>query len=243
LSTIRFYVPGPLASGATLELDEARAHYLSRVMRRAEGDAVELFDGQSGGFAGTIAAFAKRSATVEIVRQIQPMPDQAAAPVLFQAVIKRPRFEWLVEKATELGVGRIVPVRTRRVANPLGRTERLGVIAIEAAEQSGRLDVPDIAAETFLADIETLRRPHVPILVLDPVATDLAVDLARSVAGNFDLLVGPEGGLAPEDDHTLLKLGRIMRGRIASTILRAETAALAGLAASAMFRCGSPAEG
>ncbi|HEX2526122.1 MAG TPA: RsmE family RNA methyltransferase [Geminicoccus sp.] len=237
MSTIRLYVQAPLAVGAAVQLDEARAHYLSRVMRRVEGDRVELFDGQSGAFGGRIASVGKRSATIELDTQLRPMPGTRSAPVLFQAVIKRPRFEWLVEKATELDVGCIVPVRTRRVSNPLGRLERLHAIAIEAAEQSGRLDVPAVIEEVPLAAIGAHRRRGVPLLVLDPTAPALAAELAGSVDGDLDLLVGPEGGLAPEDEHAIGSMETVWRGRIAPTILRAETAAVAGLAASAMFRC------
>jgi 16S rRNA (uracil1498-N3)-methyltransferase len=237
LSTIRLHVPGPLAAGATVQLDEARAHYLGRVMRRAEGDPVELFDGRSGAFAGRIANIDKRSAEVELLALLRPMPAERSAPVLFQAVIKRPRFEWLVEKATELDAGRIVPVRTRRVAAPLGRLDRLHTIAMEAAEQSGRLDVPEIVEEVPLATIGRHRRQDIPLLVLDPLAPDPVADIARAELGRFDLLVGPEGGLAPEDDEVVRTMPRVLRGRIAPNILRAETAALAGLTASAMLCC------
>lgn len=239
MSTIRLYVTGPLAVGADIELDEARAHYLGRVMRRSEGDAVELFDGRSGGFAGRIRQIARRSATILVEARLQEMPGRTGAPVLFQAVIKRPRFEWLVEKATELDAGRIVPVRTQRVSAPLGRIERLQAIAMEAAEQCGRLDLPEIVEEVPLAAIDRWRRPARDLLVLDPTAPELVADLAAERRGDMDILIGPEGGLAPEDDRALAAMPGIIRGQIAPNILRAETAALAGLAACAMWRQGS----
>jgi 16S rRNA (uracil1498-N3)-methyltransferase len=236
LSTIRLFVPGPLRTGAQLDLDEARAHYLARVMRRAEGDPLELFDGQSGGFAGRITGLGKRSAAVAVLDKLQDLPERVGAPVLFQAIIRRPRLEWLVEKATELDVAAIVPVRSQRIAHPLGRIERLHAIAVEAAEQSGRLDVPAIHAETSLAAIGPLRRPGRPLLVLDPLAEASALDLLGREPDGADLLIGPEGGLAPEDDAVLAGLPDVVRGRLAPTVLRAETAALAALAASVMLR-------
>ncbi|WP_027133095.1 RsmE family RNA methyltransferase [Geminicoccus roseus] len=235
MSTIRLFVPGPLVAGTSIELDEARAHYLGRVMRRSEGDPVELFDGRSGGFAGRIAEIARRRVSIDLIAKLRDLPERNTAPVLFQAVIKRPRLEWLVEKATELDVGTIVPVRTRRVAAPLGRVERLATIAMEAAEQSGRLDVPEIAGETILADIGSLRRSGRSLLVLDPTAEARVADLAALHCGDLDILVGPEGGLAAEDEVELAQMPQVVRGRIAPTILRAETAALAGLAALAML--------
>lgn len=238
MGMIRLYVQGPLAPGVTIGLDEARSHYLGRVMRRGVGDPVELFDGKSGGFSGRITAIAKRHASIEIVEQLRALPDRSTAPVLFQAVIKRPRFEWLVEKATELDVAAIVPVRTRRADAPLGRTERLATIAMEAAEQSGRLDLPAMLAEMPLAAIGPLRRPGRSLLVLDPAAKAQVTHLAAECQGDLDLLIGPEGGFAAEDDEVLAGMTQVVRGRIAPTVLRAETAAIAALAASAMLRCG-----
>ncbi len=236
LSTIRLFVPGPLRAGAQIDLDEARAHYLARVMRRAEGDPLELFDGRSGGFAGRITGLGKRSATVAVLDKLRDLPKRRAAPVLFQAVIRRPRLEWLIEKATELDVAAIVPVRSQRIAHPLGRLERLHAIAVEAAEQCGRLDVPVIHGETPLVAIGPLRRPGRPLLVLDPLADAGVLDLLGREPDGADLLIGPEGGLAPEDDAVLAGLPDVVRGRLAPTVLRAETAALAALAAGVMLR-------
>uniref|UniRef100_UPI001357D864 RsmE family RNA methyltransferase n=1 Tax=Geminicoccus flavidas TaxID=2506407 RepID=UPI001357D864 len=193
-------------------------------------------DGQSGGFAGRITALGKRSAAVAVLDKLRDLPERSAAPVLFQAVIRRPRLEWLVEKATELDVAAIVPVRSQRIAHPLGRLERLHAIAVEAAEQCGRLDVPVIHGETPLAGIGPLRRPGRPLLVLDPLAEASALDLLGREPDGADLLIGPEGGLAPEDDAVLAGLPDVVRGRLAPTVLRAETAALAALAASVMLR-------
>ena len=234
MSTIRLYVAGPLAAGETIELGDAQGHYLHRVMRRSEGDPIEVFDGKSGGFSAKIAAISKRGARIDVLAKVRALEDRGSRPVLFQAVIKRPRLEWLVEKATELDVAAIVPVRTRHVAASLGRIDRLAAIAVEAAEQCGRLDVPTVAPETPLAEIGGLRRAGRPLLVLDPHAHGAVAGIVADLQGDVDLLVGPEGGLASEDETVLAQMHDVVRGWIAPTILRAETAALAALSACAM---------
>ena len=234
---IRLFVTGPLVEGGAVELDEARMHYLSRVMRQPVGAELRLFDGISGEHAATVAEYRKRSTVLAVGAQVRPLPADMAGPVLFQAVIKRPRYEWLVEKATELGAGRIVAVRTRRAGAALGRLDRLGTIAIEAAEQCHRLDVPTLDEEVPLAAIGQLRRADTPLLVLDPAAEAAAIDVAIAHQGRVDLVVGPEGGFDPADLAVLERMANVMRGRLASTVLRAETAAISGLAVIEAARC------
>ena len=236
MSAIRLYVPPPLNIGLEVELDDAQGHYLTKVMRRSKDDPIELFDGQSGGFAGRIVELGKRRVRIGALEKIRDFVDPGNRPILFQAVIKRPRLEWLVEKAVELDVGGIVFVRTHRTSTPLCRLNRLQTIAIEAAEQSGRLDIPPILGEVALANVGPLRRRCRTLLMLDPQAERGAAEIVSERQGDLDLLVGPEGGFSLEDDAMLKSMPSVMRGKLASTTLRAETAALAAVSACAILR-------
>ena len=143
-SAPRLFVDQPLATGAAIALDGNPAHYLLNVMRLGDGDAVRLFDDRTGEWTATVLEHRKRSLVLGVADWLgerETVPDLwlCAAPV------RRQRWEWVVEKATELGVARIVPVLTRRAVVDKVKPERLRAIAIEAAEQCGRTALPRIA--------------------------------------------------------------------------------------------------
>src|SRR3569833_4045777 len=148
-SAPRLVVAGPLAEGQAVTLEGGQAHYLARVMRVAEGDAVVLCDDLTGEWAARVAHAGKRDVTLPIevkLREREVVPDFT----LCAALIKKPRFDLLLEKATELGVGRIQPVLTRRgVADKLN-LERAQAIVTEAAEQCARTALPELAAPAKL---------------------------------------------------------------------------------------------
>ncbi|HZC17434.1 MAG TPA: 16S rRNA (uracil(1498)-N(3))-methyltransferase [Caulobacteraceae bacterium] len=142
---IRLFVPEKLNEGATIALGAGQARYLLSVMRRGIGDELLLFNGADGEWLARIAAVDRRSASLELRAQTRPQtigPDLE----LIVAVVKRPRLETIVEKATELGARRVRLAVTRFTQADRVRLDRLAAIATEAAEQTGRLDVPEIAA-------------------------------------------------------------------------------------------------
>jgi len=137
----RLYVPGPLGPGIALELGAGQANYLGNVMRLKAGDAALLFDGASGEWLATVADAGKKRMTLTVERRTR---EQEGVPDVWLAFapVKRTQTDWLVEKATELGAARLVPVMTRRTVAERVKLERLEAIAIEAAEQCRRTVLP-----------------------------------------------------------------------------------------------------
>src|SRR3954463_9247775 len=148
----RLFVRGPLDDGACVELDAAQANYLGNVLRLGVGQELLVFDGSSGEWLARIAEAGKKRMTLAVerrTREPEAMPDVwlAFAPV------KRAQTDWLVEKATELGVARLIPVMTQRTVAERVKLERLRSIAVEAAEQCGRTRLPDIAVPLSLKQL------------------------------------------------------------------------------------------
>ena len=224
----RLFVRKPLAQWAQVELDGAPAHYLSNVLRLKEGAELLLFDGASGEWLGKVVLVRKGRIVVTAERQTREaeiIPDVwlAFAPV------KRTQTDWLVEKATELGAARLIPVMTRRTVAERVRPDRLRAIAIEAAEQCGRTILPEIAEpvalDRFLADRDAERT----LYFADESGGEPTV--TAFAPGPAVILIGPEGGFS-EEERTLVRAApNSIAISLGPRILRAETAALASLAA------------
>ena len=229
-STIRLFVEDPLESGATFALGQGQVHYLRNVMRRAPGDRVRLFNGRDGEWEGIVESIAPRRAAVRLGMQTA---EQAPAPdvQLLFAPLKAARTRFVVEKATELGAGRIHPVLTRHGQTARVNAARLRAQAIEAAEQCGRLDVPTIAPPCPLADALAAWPPERRLLVCDPDAeSSVAEALADTPAASWAILIGPEGGFATDERRLLADHPAAVHARLGPRILRAETAVAAALA-------------
>ena len=224
---VRLFVDAPLSAGASLDLDGAQTHYLRRVMRRGAGDAAVLFNGRDGEWRTRFRAHGSgpNPCRLEVETRLRPQPP-ASGPLLAFAPVRRARVEMLVEKATELGVRALQPVATRRVAAGLARPERLRAHAVEAAEQCGRLDVPDIRTPLPLAEL--LARPGA-VVWGDPRGAAPARLLPRMSPG-ATLLVGPEGGFDCDERRALAARDNAFAVSLGPLTLRAETAALALLA-------------
>jgi 16S rRNA (uracil1498-N3)-methyltransferase len=231
----RLFVEDDLSAGAIVALDRARAHYLTGVLRRKAGDVAVLFNGRDGAWRTTIVDAGRSGTTVRVETQLAP---QSASPdiwLLF-APIKHGRIDFLVEKATELGVRRLMPVLMRYTQAERVNVERLRARAIEAAEQCERLDVPEVAAPTELGRALDRWPAERVLLVCDEAGGEPIADAieALRVAGQgsapLALLVGPEGGLAEMDRRALAAGPPHRRISLGPRILRTETAALAALA-------------
>jgi glutamate--cysteine ligase len=201
----RLYVEQPLASGAMVAADERALHYLRNVMRRAPGDAVVLFNGRDGEFEAKIAALDKRKAELTITRQRRAQ-DSVPDIVLCFAPLKKDAIGFLVEKATELGIAAFQPVITRRTVASRLNLERLCANAIEAAEQSERLTVPEVRAPlTFDALLEGWQPARHMILCAEagptlPIADALkALTFDVSPPNTWAIFCGPEGGFHVSD--------------------------------------------
>ncbi|MCH8036086.1 MAG: 16S rRNA (uracil(1498)-N(3))-methyltransferase [Proteobacteria bacterium] len=147
----RLFVEGPLSSGRTLTLDKPRAHYLLTVMRLKTGDSVRLFNGRDGEWSARIIDAARDTCGLAVEARTRPQ-DKGPDLWLLPSPIKRGPFEFMVEKAVELGVSGIRPVISEYTQRSKVNTDRLRTIAIEAAEQSERLSVPEIIEPRPLAD-------------------------------------------------------------------------------------------
>jgi 16S rRNA (uracil1498-N3)-methyltransferase len=223
---IRLYVDAPLAAGTAIEATEGQAHYLGGVMRRAVGDSVHLFNGREGEWLGRIAHLSRGKATLAAENLVRPQSGDADLWLMF-AVLKRDTTDLVVQKATELGVATLLPVFTERTNAGRVNLDRLRAIAIEAAEQSERLTIPELRPARQLHDG----------LADWPADRALFVALERADAqpltpgsGPAGLLIGPEGGFGPRDHMALDRCRFVRPVSLGPRILRAETAAIVGLA-------------
>jgi 16S rRNA (uracil1498-N3)-methyltransferase len=231
----RLFAPERLETGREVRLDQARAHYLGHVLRLRAGARLRLFNPDDGEWEAELGAPGRQGATATLGARVRE-PAAEPGPALHFAPIRRNRLDWLVEKAAELGAARLVPLLTERTVVRLENPARLRAVAAEAAEQCGRLSVPEIANPVPLGSWLAGRSADRgrPLLLADeaggePIATALA-----EVAGTAeppDLMVGPEGGWAPRERALLLSRPGVRPVSLGPLILRAETAALAALAA------------
>ncbi|CAN7299281.1 16S rRNA (uracil(1498)-N(3))-methyltransferase [Brevundimonas sp. LjRoot202] len=226
---IRLHVPQPLSAGAAVlpTLDQSR--YLTQVMRLKAGDDLLVFNGVDGEWRCSIAEALKKGVILRAGEQVRPrgaVPDVH----LLIAVVKKAALEFAVEKATELGAARIGLVTTRRTQGDRVRMDRLEAIAVESAEQTGRLDVPGIdlpvKLEVVLDGWDAGRR----LMFCDETGGAPAMQaLAAAGAGPWAILIGPEGGFAPEERDRLRALPFTTAVSLGPRVLRADTAATAAL--------------
>ena len=225
---IRLYVPHDLAPGAPLTLDEGQSRYLASVMRQGVGDTLAVFNGRDGEWRASLATVGKRAVTLSALSCVRPQhvgPDLD----LVIALVKRGRLETIVEKAAELGALRVRPVQTERTNADHIRIDRLRAIAMEAAEQTGRLDVPEIAEpvklDRVLSDWDPARR----LLFCDEAGDAPTVLEAVTIPGPWAILIGPEGGFSPTEREHLRSLPYAVPATLGPRILRADTAAISAL--------------
>jgi 16S rRNA (uracil1498-N3)-methyltransferase len=226
-SLSRLFVRAELREGARVELDAGQANYLGNVMRLGEGAELLTFDGTSGEWLARITEAGKKRMALTIERQTREaefIPDiwLAFAP------IKRTQTDWLVEKATELGVAKLLPVMTRRTIAERVKLERLESIAIEAAEQCGRTVLPEIAEPQPLARFLDQRDASRTLYFADEGGGEIAASAFKP--GPAVILTGPEGGFTDEERATVRAAPNAVPVSLGPRILRAETAALAALA-------------
>lgn len=223
----RLFVRHALSEGATVELDPAQANYLGNVLRLGPGAQLLAFDGMSGEWLALIAAAGKKRMMLSVERRTREPESIPDVWVAF-APVKRAQTDWLVEKATELGAARLVPVMTQRTIAERVRLDRLESIAIEAAEQCGRTRVPEIAEPLPLKRFVEELDPSRHFYFADEGGGDPLATALRE--GPAVILTGPEGGFTGEERAFVRGSGAAPIS-LGPRILRAETAALAALAA------------
>lgn len=228
-TTPRLFVRAALSAGTAITLDQPQSHYLASVMRRQPGDMVRLFNGRDGEWAARVTAVAKKAVTLIAGQQCAPQ-EQVADLWLAFAPLKKGRIDWLVEKACELGVARLVPVITQRTVVDRPNLDRLTAHLVEAAEQCGRTAVPELAEPLPLERLLKSWPAGRALAFADETGGEaMAAALARLPAPAA-ILVGPEGGFTvPERDAIRAHPGAVALS-LGPRILRAETAALAAVA-------------
>ena len=232
--SIRLYVEPPLVADAMIAVTPAQAHYLGTVMRRGPGDSLRLFNGRDGEFQARIATIRRDQASLHVEDRLRP---QAAEPDLWLAfaLLKRDATDLVAQKATELGVSALLPVLTARTNAHRVNQARLVAIAIEAAEQSERLTIPEVRSPQPLAELLAGWPPGRALFVAVERAAAQPIPSTRGPAA---LLIGPEGGFTPSELDAMRANPFVTPVTLGPRILRAETACIVGLALLQAPACG-----
>jgi 16S rRNA (uracil1498-N3)-methyltransferase len=227
-SAPRLFVPGPLSEGNAVPLEGGQAHYLLRVMRVAEGDVVILCDDITGEWNARVEAAGKRDVTLRVserLRPREPVPDFW----LCAALLKKDRFDLVLEKATELGVARIQPVLTRRCVADKLNLERARATVTEAAEQCARTALPELVEPMKLDALLRAWPLERTLFFADEQGGEPARE-AFATDGPAALLIGPEGGFDDAERTAIRALPQARAISLGPRILRGETAAIAATA-------------
>lgn len=229
----RVYVPGRLTTRGLHAIEGDAANHIARVLRLERGDPLIVFDGRGGEYAARIEEFRKGAVIVSVGDPSTAIRESPLSLTLAQGVSRGERMDWVVQKATELGVSRIVPVLTERTVVKLDakQAERKLLhwqgIATAACEQSGRDRIPAIDAPLALAEFLGGVGGHATRVLLSPTGSLRIAELARR-DGGIIVLIGPEGGLAETEQQAALAAG-FTAVRMGPRVLRTETAAVAAL--------------
>ena len=223
----RLFVRQLLGEGAVVELNRDQANYLGNVLRLDAGSEILAFDGQSGEWLARISEVAKKRMTIRAERRTR-QPERIPDLWLAFAPVKRAQTDWLVEKATELGVARLIPVMTQRTVVERVKLERLQAITVEAAEQCGRTRLPDISGPQQLTSFLEQRDNDRTLYLADESGGEVAATAFKT--GASTILTGPEGGFTDSERALIRAAPNSVAISLGPRILRAETAALAAIA-------------
>jgi 16S rRNA (uracil1498-N3)-methyltransferase len=234
-SSPRLYVDAPLAAGQRNALDGTQANYLRNVMRLKAGDGVLVFNGRDGEWRASLVDGGKRSVALTVDAQTRPQTTPHDLHYLF-APLKHARLDYMVQKAVEMGASRLQPVSMQHSQVPRINLERMRANVVEAAEQCGILNIPEVAEPIAFDRMIAAREPS-RVLVFCDEAVDVHDPVAALAAVRNDaapvplaVLIGPEGGFAEHERAALTKLPNVVRLSLGPRILRADTAAVAALA-------------
>jgi 16S rRNA (uracil1498-N3)-methyltransferase len=227
----RLYVESRLAPDGTVELAIGQAHYLRSVLRLDRDAAVAGFNASDGEWLCRVTQIGKSGGRLVVERQLR-LPEPEPDLWLLFAPIKRTRLDWLIEKATELGISALLPILTARTQYERLNLERLRAHAVAAAEQSERLSVPDLRLPAHLNNVLATWPPERHLAVCDETGAGAPISEASLQLSGRPLafLIGPEGGFDQTELDGLGKLSFVTRIGLGPRVLRAETAAVAALA-------------
>lgn len=227
---IRIYIDVPLEVGGVVACLPEQVHYLANVLRVKAGDEVYVFNGRDGEFCTIVDSFGKKDCRLEVKSKYQEFSQSPDVWLLF-APLKKDNTDWVIEKATELGVRKIWPVITEYTNAAKVRSERLRAQIIEAAEQSRRQDVPELEEAETLQHVLQKWQLERKLFYLDETGggADI-VSVLKSNGGSAAFLVGPEGGFSEKELEILQESKYTCAITLGKRILRAETAVVAALA-------------
>ena len=232
-SNIRLFISSSLAIGNKIQLDKQQSHYISNVMRRKLSDIVSLFNGQDGEFLAEIVDISKNNTQLLVKEKSK---DQQNSPnlTLLYAPVKNAKNEFIVQKATEIGVKAIQPIITKFTIKDKTNSDKLKIVAIEAAEQCERLDIPTIHEITELE--KALKNlSDYKIILCDETgkgesAHDVLTALKATKTDKFAVVIGPEGGFSDLEISIMHSMKNVHAIGLGPRILRAETAIITALA-------------
>ena len=233
----RFYVPKESVKGNTIVIGGEEAHHIIDVMRLKPSDGIVAFDGTGREYAGVIRSVNKKSVVIDIVRTLEPAAKRSVNITLIQAIPKKAKMDYVVEKATELGASAVIPVFTQRTIpdwddeKKVSCAERWRKIALEASKQSSRTEIPKVSSiKDFSGSIRDAADCD---LALIATLADGAVGLRNAIAGfkghTIAVAIGPEGDFTPEEVKEAMAAG-FKPVSLGPRVLKSDTAGLAVLA-------------
>jgi 16S rRNA (uracil1498-N3)-methyltransferase len=229
----RVYLEAELQTGRRLTVEASAGNHIARVLRLRAGDSLTLFNGQGGEYAGSIEEIHRDTVVVSVLERREVDRESPHQLTLAQGISRGERMDWVVQKATELGVWRIAPIFTERSIVHLDekqafrKIQHWRSIAVAACEQSGRNRVPQITQPVGLYEMLERRASSGTALLLSPGAPLRIADIATGGADTA-VLIGPEGGLADVEQEAAIKAG-FTPVRLGPRVLRTETAAVCAL--------------
>jgi 16S rRNA (uracil1498-N3)-methyltransferase len=229
--SIRLFVEASLSANAGVACTPSQANYLGNVMRLKAGDEILVFNGRDGEWRARVADARKGRFALAAEARTRPQTDGPDIHYLF-APLKKVRLDYMVQKATEMGVAVLQPVMTRRTVAERVNSERMRANAIEAAEQCGVLRLPDVREPAKLAAVLKDWPKDRALVYADEAAAIVSPleALAAIASGPAALLIGPEGGFDPAERETLRSLPFVHPISLGPRVMRADTAAVAALA-------------
>ena len=228
MNKIRLFVDHTLGEAQSVPLNKDQAHYIFSVMRKSIGETILIFDGNNGEWEASIEEISKKSGVLFCIKQTKPqiMPPDLW---LFFSPLKKVRTDFIVEKATELGVAKIIPVQTEHTNADRVKLSRLSAHAIEAAEQCGGTYIPKIEELQKINEVLENFPPDRRLLFCDEKLQASEVNLENLKKGKWAILVGPEGGFSEIERNYLKGLKFTFSISLGPRILRADTAAVTAI--------------
>jgi 16S rRNA (uracil1498-N3)-methyltransferase len=229
----RVYVEAPVTAGKRVVVEGSAVNHITRVLRLRSGDALTVFDGSGGEFGARIEEF-RKDAVVVAVEEHRPLDRESPLTLtLAQGISRGERMDWIIQKATELGTSKIVPLFTKRSMVRLDerqaerKIQHWRAIAVAACEQCGRNKVPELVTPIDFFDVLPADSSGATRLLLSPTG-DLRIEDLQDTAKAITVLIGPEGGLDDVEQEAALAAG-FKAVRLGPRVLRTETAAVAAL--------------